>query len=230
MGADPPDHEPSYEADLALARACAAGDPTALQRFEREHLAQVGAFVAHIDRGRDFVDELCQHLRDKLFVASASGPGKIAAYRGRGPLGGWLRVVAVRAALDLKRAQDAPPGDAEIPLDAAGSDPELDLIKAHYRRELADAFSATLRALPPEERTVLRLHALEGCTIDELAALYGVHRATAARWIDGARERLLEETRRLLGERLRLPAGEVDSVLGLLRSRVELSLQPLLSR
>jgi RNA polymerase sigma-70 factor (ECF subfamily) len=226
MTADPVD----LEADLALARACAAGDAAALARFEREHLAQVGAFVAHIDRDRDFVDELCQHLRDKLFVPSAGTPGKIAAYAGRGPLGGWLRVVAVRAALDLKRAQGAQPSGAEVPLDAAGPDPELDLIKAHYRRELADAFAATLRALPPEERTVLRLHALEGCTIDELAALYGVHRATAARWIEGARERLLEETRRLLGERLGLPASEVDSVLGLLRSRVELSLQPLLSR
>lgn len=221
-----------HTADIALARACAAGDGAALARFEREQLVHVGAFLSHIDASREFVDEVRQQLRDKLFVPVPGGRPKIAEYAGRGPLGGWLRVVSVRVALDLKRSRGRDPidGDAEVPLDAAGPDPELDLIKAHYRRELAEAFAITLRALPRRERTILRMHAIDGCTIDELASLYDVHRATAARWVDSARERLLAETRLILAERLGLPASEVDSVLGLLRSRVELSLQPLITR
>jgi len=215
----------AHDADRALARACAAADSAALARFERDQLVHVGAFIASIDAAPEFADEVKQRLREKLFV----GPKpKIAEYEGRGPLGGWLRVAAVRVALDLKRAARRDPHAlGEVPVDTSGPDPELDLIKAHYRRELAEAFQTTLRELPDEERTVLRLHAIDGCTIDEIAALYDVHRATAARWIEKARERLLDETRRLLAERLGLPPAEVDSVLLLLRSRVELSLRPL---
>ncbi len=212
--------------DLHLAFACARGEPAALAAFERTHLGQVADFVRHLDRSRDFLDEVTQGLREKLFVAPAR---KILEYGGKGALGGWLRVVAVRAALDLKRRDPRgahEPADDELAV--PGLDPELDYIKATYRDELAAALRATLDALPPDERAVLRLFYCDGCNIDQIGALYEVHRATVARWLDRSRRSILAETRRLLGQRLRVAPGELDSLIDLMQSRLELSLQRLL--
>ena len=212
--------------DLHLARCCAEGEPAALAAFERTHLSQVADFVRHLDRSRDFLDEVTQVLREKLFVAPSR---KILEYGGKGALGGWLRVVAVRAALDLKRRDPPAAHAAEADeLAVPGLDPELDYIKATYRGELAAALRATLEALPPDERAVLRLHYCDGCNIDQIGALYDVHRATVARWLDRSRRSILTETRRLLGQRLRVAPGELDSLIDLMQSRLELSLQRLL--
>lgn len=42
--------------------------------------------------------------------------------------------------------------------------------------------------LAPRDRALLRLHLVERASIDDIAALYRVHRATVARWIQSARE------------------------------------------
>ena len=65
-------------------------------------------------------------------------------------------------------------------------------------------------------------------SIDEIGAALHIHRATAARWIRAASEAVREETRRRLHERLRLTASELDSLVGLVRSQLHLSLARLL--
>jgi len=62
----------------------------------------------------------------------------------------------------------------------------------------------------------------------EMGALYGVHRATAARWAVAAQEALLEKTRRRLTERLRLTHSQLDSVLRLISSKLDINLSRLL--
>ena len=39
-----------------------------------------------------------------------------------------------------------------------------------------------MQTLSAQERTVLRLHVLDGLGTDEIGALYKVHRTTVARW------------------------------------------------
>src|SRR5437660_1544495 len=58
---------------------------------------------ASSDRDPAFADEALQVVREHLLVAKDGAPGRIAEYRGEGPLEGWLRVAAVRAALRLQR-------------------------------------------------------------------------------------------------------------------------------
>src|SRR5579884_1384958 len=91
---------PEHLADLYLATACAAGNAAALAAFERTHLSQVAAFVARTDSDPAFAEEVRQRLREKLLVGQ---PPRISEYAGQGPLGGWVRVAAVRMALDLRK-------------------------------------------------------------------------------------------------------------------------------
>lgn len=214
--------------DLALARACAEGDKRALAAFERKYLSKVPTYVARIDRSEAFADEVCQRLREKLFVRSGGRPGKIAEYTGRGPLAAWLRVAAVRTALNLKRSSTTGEGGDGKELGAATGDPEIDYLRARYRKELNEAFRATLEDLPSDERTVLRMCHLDGLSVDEIAVAYRVHRTTAARWLATSREKILKETRRRLAARV--GKQNLDSVLALVKSDLEVTLTRLLSR
>jgi RNA polymerase sigma-70 factor, ECF subfamily len=182
-----------------------------------------------IDPSPAFLDEVRQQLRVHLFVHAQP---KIAEYSGRGALAAWVRVVALRTAQMMKRAvrRELSPADGNDPADdkLASGDPELDLIKGRYQREFNDAAAAAVSGLSARDRTVLRLHVFERLNIDKIGTLYGVHRATVADWIAAARRSVLDETRRRLATQLRLEGSEIDSLMGLLRSRLDVHLSQLL--
>src|SRR4051812_18583894 len=93
--------------DLYLACACATRVRGALEAFDRAHLAQVGAHIARLTPTPAFVDEVRQEVRDKLYVGRDGAAPKIAEYDGRGALASWVRVIAIRAAIDLRRQDGA---------------------------------------------------------------------------------------------------------------------------
>ena len=225
-----PDLVTSHARDMFLAAACGAGDAAALSILEGGPLREIPDFVARIDTGPDFAAEVAQIVRQKLLVAPAPGqPGKIAEYRGAGPLGGWIRVIAVRVALDLKRAQSSPGGAHRDPIDiaAAGADPEIALLRDLYRDAFRNALHAALAELSGRERNLLRFHFADGLTLDELATSYRVHRATIARWLARARRDLLERTRQQLALAVGASGAEVDSIVRVLGSELDVSLSKL---
>src|SRR5262249_39146452 len=57
-------------ADLSLACACARGDARALAVFDATVLREVPRYVAHVDASPAFADDVCQRLRERLFVAN----------------------------------------------------------------------------------------------------------------------------------------------------------------
>jgi RNA polymerase sigma-70 factor (ECF subfamily) len=57
--------------------------------------------------------------------------------------------------------------------------------------------------------------------------MFGVHRATVARWIAAAKQAVLDRTRRLLMQDLQLGRDDVDSLIRLVQSRIELADDPL---
>src|SRR5262249_53016643 len=160
-------------------------------------------------------------LREKLFVIGTDGRRRIADYAARGPLASWVRVAAVRMALDLCRAtNDETPMPDEMLADspAPGMDPELAHIRKKFRAEFTRAFEASLRALSAKERNLLRLSLLEGLDIDQIGAVYHVHRSTAARWIVKCRETLFADTKRRLSQTLRVGDSEFNSLMRVLDS------------
>jgi RNA polymerase sigma-70 factor (ECF subfamily) len=146
-------------ADLYLACGCLHGDPAAFAAFEAGFLLPLRAPGALGRSAAPAADDVLQELRARLFVARGAVPPRIATYRGRGPLGAWVRVAAARVAIDLARAAPEPAARAEeAGLRAPADDPELQLLKRRYRPELEAAFRATLAALPARDANVLRLH------------------------------------------------------------------------
>jgi RNA polymerase sigma-70 factor (ECF subfamily) len=215
-----------HAADLLLAFACARGDARALAIFEQQNLSQVPAFVAHLGFDATTLAELVQALRGRLLVGGPEGAAKIAGYTGRGPLGGWLRVSAIRLALTMRRERGAERRRDDAMIEpAAALDPELRLLKETYRREFKEAFDRAITSLESDERAVLRLHYVDGLGIDQIGVAFGVHRATAARWIAGGRERIAAATRRDLKERLKLSERDLESVLRLVESQMDVTLE-----
>lgn len=218
--------------DLALAVACAAGDASAIQRFEARLFPEMERALRRLD-DPPRIDELKQLLRTKLFVPGADGVGRISTYSGRGPLAAWVCAAAVRASLSLRRearrdaTRDGNGGDEPL-MDLPTDDPELSILKARYRPDFKDAFQAAVSELTVKERGVLKMYVLDGMSIDAIGLLHQVHRATIARWIAKAREQLLRATRQRLATRLRLDGPELDSLLRLADSDLDVSLERLL--
>jgi RNA polymerase sigma-70 factor (ECF subfamily) len=215
--------------DLALALAAALGEPNAVAEIERTIIEPLPRTLSRLRPKPELVDELRQELREKLLVGPSDGRPKLLEYKGRGPLGAWARVIALRAAYDQARAsQPESKKESDDALDgliAAGDDPELAELRRRYSAELRDAFRAAARRLDAEERAVLRSQAIDGLTIDQIGALYQVHRATAARWVQQAKASLLSALREELAKRLGEGHDACDSVVALVRSRIDLSLE-----
>jgi RNA polymerase sigma-70 factor (ECF subfamily) len=215
--------------ELFLAFACAQGDTAAFATLDAQLLSRVREWLPKEDA--TFLSEVQQRLRQRLLLPEGGTPPKIATFTGRGTLAQWARAVALRLAVDLKREAtgnvplDEAPSDAEA---LVGRDPEFSFIRSRYQEEFRHAFRQALAALTPKERNLLRLHHVDNLSVDSVGTMYQTSRSTAARWIAQARERLLETTRAALAERLKLDAQELDSLLGLVRSHLDMSLHQLL--
>lgn len=214
-------------ADLYLACACARGDAVALEAFSSRYLGSLAPTLSRFDPSPAFADEVSQALRETLLVRRGNAPPRIAEFRGRGTLAAWVRIAATRAALRMRRRERAvlasagdEPMAPDLPADVA-------YLKRRYRPEFEAALRAALAALSDRSRTLLRLHHIERLSIDKLGAHYGVHRATAARWVASARGELLEATRRRASERLGLGRTEMVSLMRVVASQLDVSLQQL---
>ena len=225
-----PETDALHLADLYLASACADGDAKAWQLLDQRLLSTVPGLVRRIDASPAFGDEVRQRLRAQLGVAPAGGSGTIGGYAGRGALKSWLHISATRIALKMKREQrrEDELGDSEADLILATPDPELAFIKHRAREDFRLAFQAALADLPARDRYLLRLHYLDRLTLAQIGALDGVHKSTVSRQLEAARETLLHETTRLLRERLQLQKGELDSLLGLIASQLDVSIEAFL--
>lgn len=218
-----------HAVDAFLADACARGLRAAIDAFEAEHVARIPSFVRRIDPSPAFADEVAQIVRTRLLVPAEDGSRTIGAYDARVALDGWLRVIAVRVALNLKRGErPAVDPDEALADRAADGDPDVLRLRARYKEPFARAFARALSALEPADAAILRLHYLDRVSLDALATMHGAHRATIARRLARVRATLLEATYEALAEGERLHASEIESVVRALQSGLEVSVQRLL--
>lgn len=220
-------------ADLALADACLRRLPAALAAFEELHGPALSGALAAAGLPAEARGEALQRLRLRMLVAEEGAP-RLASYAGRGPLRAWLKVAAVREALMLVRAagrraaHEVAVDDAALLEGAAlADDPELWLVRERCREALREAFAAAIEGLDSRERTLLRLSLRDRLGVDQLGALFRVHRATAARWLAAVRTKLHATVRARLADRLNLESGEVESIIRAVGSRIDLSLSGL---
>jgi RNA polymerase sigma-70 factor (ECF subfamily) len=211
-------------ADLALAAACVAQEPTAHAAFDGV-LSEVDAAGASTGARKDQIDDVKQLLRVQLLVAKDGKPPGIAGYRGKGSLRGWVRITATRELIrhKKKREREVSFGDSLAKYLTSGGDPALEQLKASYRSEFAHALDEAIQDLTAEDRTLLRQAIVDDMSIDAIGAAFGVHRATAARWLTRARAALVSATHQRLASRLDLPVERIESVIRLVQSGLDAS-------
>jgi RNA polymerase sigma-70 factor (ECF subfamily) len=219
--------------DLWLALACAENHPAALQAFEREYGGELTTALRKMRIPAERHDDWRQQIRQKLFVGGADRAPRILDYSGRGRLRHWVRVALVRSLLDeLRRDRRSPKLTTDEPaleLRAPDADAEVEFLKRRYAHEFQTAFEEAVVGLDPDDRNALRSHYTHRMSIDQIAVAFGIHRATAARRVTRARERLVELTRERLQLRLAVETCDMNSVYRLLQSQVDLSVARLLA-
>lgn len=217
--------------DVYLAVACCDGDSAAIARFEDMLARELRHVAAKLHASPDQTTEIHAELRRILLVEEPTRRAALREFAGRGDLRGYIRVMATRALIrTINRGRreiaidDADFFDRMLPYD----DAEISFLRAQYRDAVDAALRAALAGLDARSRALLRFQLIDGWSIDQVGKLYGVHRATAARWLTEAREVLGTAIRTELAARLQISPEEVDSIVRLVQSRVDMSLERLL--
>jgi RNA polymerase sigma-70 factor (ECF subfamily) len=179
-------------ADLALARACAAGGERAWERFVALYRQPLMRAAVAITGSESLGRELADQLYGELFgLTERDGERKcpLESYGGRGSLMGWLRTVLAQRHVDHLRR-----GKREEPLeefDAAAPDLEEGAPAGGLTR-LEVAIEAAIGLCDGEERLILAAYYLDGRTLLEIARVLKVHEATVSRKV----KRVCEELRK----------------------------------
>jgi RNA polymerase sigma-70 factor (ECF subfamily) len=205
-----------HHADLFLAAACAAGDRIAWEFFADEYRPLLRQFAERACRDRDEAEDLAQELVAAMMTGEGARGPRLAGYSGRGTLAAWLRVTVAHSVVDRfrrgrrqvsledleSRAPDAEPASPPPPVEAT--------LDARWGPVVAGLLEAELRSLPARERLLLALYYVRGVGLKAIGAHFGVHEATASRW--------LEQTRRGIRRRIE---GDLRRRHGLRRADIE---------
>ena len=217
--------------EIAVVLAALDGDREAAKELE-VYFDAIPPALARMELSADTIDEVQQTLRARLL---AGDPPKILRYVGRGSLRGLLKVSATREAISrLRKEGRESPGDEAILERTGERDPELQFLKERYRALFKSAFEAAIGTLEARERNLLRLHFLRKVTLEKLATMYDVHRATIVRQLASIRGAIEKETRAQMRAQLELQGGprgadELDEIMDLVRSRMDVSVDRLLA-
>src|SRR5579863_4877598 len=173
--------------ELALARACAAGNNSAWEVFLTRYREKLYLSALRIAREDSAARELADTLYADLYgtnTREGQRISKLASYTGRGSLEGWLRTVLAQEYVNrYRRTKRLVSLDEESEEGVQFSAPEPEPVAAADNR-LARATDETIAALPAEDRLVLCAYYLDGRTLAEIARMLGVHESTISRKLD----------------------------------------------
>jgi RNA polymerase sigma-70 factor (ECF subfamily) len=204
--------------ELALARACAAGDNSAWELFLIRYRDKLYQSAIRIAREDSAARELADTLYADLYGTSKRDGrriSKLASYTGRGSLEGWLRTVLAQEYVNrYRRTKRLVSLDEESEEGVQFCAPEPDpVVAADSRLEMAT--DEALAFLSGEDRTILSAYFLDSRTLAEIARMLSVHESTISRKLDkltkALRKRILAGlVRRGMTRRQAQEALEVD--------------------
>lgn len=155
---------------------------------------------------------------------------KVSQYRGAASLTSWLRVITVRTAFELFPPTQEPHAQefesmVFSNLNVSQKSADSRVLQNQVGETLSSAMSSAALALTAKERTLLRLHFLEGMTLDELARTYNSHSSTVSRWLADAKEHFLTVVRDEIGKRTGMGRLAVDSLVRTMHGKLDISLR-----
>jgi RNA polymerase sigma-70 factor (ECF subfamily) len=211
--------------DVCVAFACANGARGAVEALEAGFLSST-AVALRAQTDPTTAAEVLQLVRHKILLARGDRPPLISSYGGRGSLRGWLRSIALRTLqrVEMRERQMLSSSEEDLlELPSRADSPELAHMKQRYRADFKRAFAAGWQQLAPRDRNLLRQHFLDALTVDELGTIYGVHRATASRWVNRARDALARGVRKELCRTHGLRPSDLDGLMALVQSQLDVS-------
>ena len=220
--------------DLFLAHACSKGDRIAWEYFVDTYLPVLRRCAEQACRCMSRSEDLAQELVTKLL----DDRRRFAGYNGRGSLAGWLRVAVSHAAIDhfrrnrkqvsLEELKDSgqTAASAGNGLSSAGQSERID---ARWGPVLLSVLVEDLRRLPPRDRLLLNLYYVQDVPLKAIGRQFGVHEATASRWLERLRQDLRKRIERELRRRHGLRASELKSLWQWVSQETDFSLQEAVS-
>jgi RNA polymerase sigma-70 factor (ECF subfamily) len=203
-----------YE-DLFLAIACARDDRVAWECFADDCVPLLKNFAAQACGNSSEGEDLAQEIVAKLLKEKT----RLAGYNGRGSLAGWLRVTVSHAAIDrfrrtsrLTSLDSFEEGEAEALCQRSGKQQEEQTLDARWGPVVSQIAEEHLRALPARDRLLLSLHYLQSIPLKDIGRQFGVHEATASRWLDRLRGEIRKEVERTLRKKHGLRSSEIRSL------------------
>jgi len=204
--------------ELALARACSAGNNFAWEIFLTRYREKLYLSALRITREDSAARELADTLYADLYgtnTREGHRVSKLASYTGRGSLEGWLRTVLAQEYVNrYRRTKRLVSLDEESEEGIQFRAPDPDPVSPADPR-LAQATDEVLALLSAEDRTVLSAYYLDGRTLAEIARMLGVHESTISRKVDKLAKSLRKQivaalARRGMSRRQAEEALEVD--------------------
>ncbi len=188
--------------ELALARACAAGNEQAWLDFISRYRQKLHRMALHITRDGAHAADLADSLFADLYGVNARDDrrkSKLLSYTGRGSLEGWLRTVMAQEFINRYRKQkhtvsldEQTEEGVQFAAAVPGPVPASDGIS---QQRLEVATDQALAELSSEDRFTLASYYLDGRTLAEIAGTLGLHESSVSRRLDrlatGLRKRIL---------------------------------------
>jgi RNA polymerase sigma-70 factor (ECF subfamily) len=207
--------------ELALARACAAGNNSAWELFLTRYRERLYLSALRIAREDSAARELADSLYADLYGTSTREGqriSKLASYTGRGSLEGWLRTVLAQEYVNRYRRTKrlvSLDEESEEGVQFRAADPEEVSSGDLEVTTLEVATDEALASLSVEDRMILSAYYLDERTLAEIARMLGVHESTISRKIDKLAKSLRKQIlagmmRRGMARRQAEEALEVD--------------------
>lgn len=172
-------------------------------------------------------DEVVQKTRVLLLVEQQRN--RLCSYQGQGSFASFVTTTALRLFTRGRRQSGRDDeGEAALRRLPAMVDLERRVSRLEHQALFADAFHRAVQGLTSRERLLLQLSHVKGLSIDVLAPMFDISRATAARWVARAREALREGTLKHLAERTQLDREDVSGLVASLHTQFDVSLTRLL--
>lgn len=170
-------------ADAWLVGKARNGDPAAYEALVRRHRVRVYRIALRMLGNHEDAEDVAQDTFVQVWSA-------LAGFVGGAQFTTWLYRIVINRCINHKRRRPPP-----VPLrdedHPAGTGPE-DAVVAEHR---ARATAAAIAALPPDQRTVLVLHQMEGLTYQEVADILKLPEPTVRGRLARARRTLITDLR-----------------------------------
>ncbi len=220
--------------DLFLAIACSKGDRIAWEYFADEYLPVARRCAEQACRHLSQSEDLAQELVTRMLEDGR----RFAGYNGRGSLAGWLRVAVSHAAIDhfrrkrrqvsIEEAEDTGQA-AAFPPAGAGALDQGERLDARWGPVLLAVLVEEIRRLLPRDRLLLSLYYAQEVPLKTIGRQFGVHEATASRWLDRLRQDLRKRIEREMKRRHGIRAAELESLWRWVSEETDFSLREAIS-